>query len=268
MRPKKNLDASFLRVTILGTGTSQGIPVIGCHCEVCRSDDPRDQRLRTSALIQVGDCHIVIDCGPDFRQQMLRTGTEHLHAILITHEHNDHVMGMDDVRPFNFMQKCDMPIFSTVQVAQELRARFAYAFETNPYPGAPRLMLYEINAQTPFYVEGVEIQPIEVQHGQLSVLGFRIGRFVYITDMKHIAPSELWKLTNCDTLVVNALNQQGHHSHLSLTEALDFIRHIRPRQAFITHISHTMGRHSEVSRLLPHNVALAWDGLSFEVPLL
>lgn len=267
MRQKNPLEASSLRVTILGTGTSQGIPVIGCHCEVCRSDDPHDQRLRTSALLQIGNCHIVIDCGPDFRQQMLRVGVEHLHAILITHEHNDHVMGMDDVRPFNFMQKRDMPIFSTAQVAKELRARFAYAFEANPYPGAPRLMLHEINAQTPFYIEDIEIQPIEVQHGQLSVLGFRIGRFVYITDMKHIAPSELWKLAECDTLVINALNQQGHHSHMGLNEALDFIQQVKPRQAFITHISHTMGRHAQVSRLLPEGVALAWDGLCFEAPL-
>ncbi len=240
--------------------------MIGCHCEVCRSADARDSRLRTAVLVQIEHRNIVIDCGPDFRQQMLRAGVERLNAILITHEHNDHVSGMDDVRPFNFMQRIDMPVYATAQVGRELRTRFAYAFEADPYPGAPRILLREIDARYPFAVEGIPIMPIEVMHGNLPVLGFRIGSFVYLTDVKTVSAAERQKLKGCHTLVINALHRKPHYSHLSLSEALEFVAEVAPQKAFLTHVSHTMGKYEDVKPLLPHGVELAWDGLSFTAP--
>jgi phosphoribosyl 1,2-cyclic phosphate phosphodiesterase len=241
------------------------VPLIGCSCDVCRSKDPRDQRLRTSLMLEFGDNRVVIDCGPDFRQQMLRAGVDKLDAILLTHEHNDHVSGIDDVRPFNFLQRCDMPVYATAQVGQELRNRFPYAFDLNPYPGAPRLFIHEIAPDRPFYISGVSFIPIEVMHGALPVLGFRIGDFAYITDMKSISESEAEKLIGCHTLVINALHHKPHYSHLNLEEALDFVSHIGPQKAFLTHISHHMGVYDSVE--LPDGVELAWDGLSFAMTL-
>lgn len=216
-------------------------------------------------LLEYGDKCVVIDCGPDFRQQMLRAGVERLDAILLTHEHNDHVSGIDDVRPFNFMQRADMPVYATAQVGEELRSRFPYAFELNPYPGAPRLLLQEISANRPFRISGIPFIPIEVMHGTLPVLGFRIGDFVYLTDMKTISEEEAEKLSGCHTLVVNALHHKSHYSHLNLEEALEFIHRIRPQRAYLTHISHHMGLHQTVE--LPSGIELAWDGLCLEVPL-
>lgn len=250
----------------MGTGTSQGVPVIGCHCAVCRSTDARDHRLRSSVLVQAGNVNIAIDCGPDFRQQMLRAGVDSLRAILFTHEHNDHVAGIDDVRPFNYMQRADMPLYATAQVAQELRSRFAYAFDANPYPGAPRLLLKEIWAQQPFSVEGIPVTPIEVQHGSLPVLGFRIGRFVYLTDVKTISDAEMKKVEGCHTLIINALHHQPHYSHINLEEALELIARLQPQRTFLTHISHSMGRFEDMDPLLPEGVQLGWDELSFSVP--
>lgn len=246
--------------TFLGTGTSQGVPIIGCNCEVCTSTDPRDQRLRTSLLVSHEGRNVVIDIGPDFRQQMLRTGVQHLEAVVLTHEHNDHIIGLDDVRPFNFLQKSDMPLYGTAPVLAEVRERFSYIFHENPYPGAPMIEQVVISKDEPFEVAGILFQPIEVMHGNLPVLGFRIGDFAYITDMKTISPSEKSKLAGIKTLVVNALHLSQHHSHLNLEEALSFIDDLRPEEAWLTHISHQMGRHEERSKQLPKGVGLAWDG--------
>lgn len=253
-----------MNIIFLGTGTSQGVPVIGCDCHVCISADPRDKRLRPALLLESDEARVVIDCGPDFRQQMLRTEVKGIDAIVITHEHNDHVIGIDDVRPFNFMQQKDMPVYATRAVMKELENRFAYAFAAERYPGSPRIHLEAIDKNSRFQIGDLDFRPIEVMHGKLPVLGFRIGDFAYLTDMKTIAAQEASKLAGVDTLVVNALHHTPHHSHLSLNEALEFIAEINPRRAFLTHMSHRMGRHGEVSADLPANVAFAYDGLRFE----
>ncbi len=247
--------------TFLGTGTSQGVPIIGCGCEVCASTDPRDQRLRTSLLISHEGRNVVIDAGPDFRQQMLRAGVKRLDAVVLTHEHNDHIIGLDDVRPFNFLQDRHMPLYGTGSVLVEVKQRFAYIFAKNPYPGAPMIDPVEISKETPFEVADIPFTPIEVMHGGLPVLGFRIGDFAYITDMKTISDAEKSKLDGVRTLVLNALHLEWHHSHLNLEEALDFIETIKPEQAWLTHISHRMGLQKQRSKQLPNGVGLAWDGM-------
>lgn len=250
-----------MKVTFLGTGTSQGIPIIGCGCTVCQSSDARDQRLRSSILLSDGHLRIAIDAGPDFRQQMLRAKVKSLDAILLTHEHNDHIIGLDDVRPFNFSMGHNMPLFGTPPVLQEVKHRFGYIFEANPYPGAPQIELCPISKQEKFWVKGMDFTPIEVMHGLWPVLGFRTGDFTYITDMKTIGEEEAKKVEGSEILVVNALHLEPHYSHLNLDEALHFIESIGPRLAFITHIGHQMGLHAEVSKRLPDGVALAYDGL-------
>ncbi len=258
--------ASPLQFTFLGTGTSQGVPVIGCQCEVCTSEDPRDQRLRTAGLLSLGNTNVCIDAGPDFRQQMLRAGVSHLEAILITHEHNDHVVGLDDVRPFNFMARRDMPIYATPAVQSEIRSRFAYAFDEEPYPGAPRLRLENLDKDVPLTIGELHIQPIEVIHGAMPVLGFRVGKFAYITDMKTIREEEFQKLAGIEILVVNALHHAPHYSHLNLEEALEFIQRVQPQQSYLIHCSHRMGKFEDVNPALPQGVQLAWDGLTISVP--
>lgn len=247
--------------TFLGTGTSQGVPIIGCDCEVCTSSDPRDNRLRTSLLVTHEGRNVVIDVGPDFRQQMLRAKVKRLDAVVLTHEHNDHIIGLDDVRPFNFLQNEHMPLLGTKPVLQEVRQRFSYIFEKNPYPGAPMIAPKPISKADDFTVAGIPFQPIEVMHGNLPVLGFRINDFAYLTDMKTIDEVEKQKLAGVKTLVLNALHHAWHHSHLNLEEALAFIEEIKPEQAWLTHISHRMGLHEAVSKQLPKGVGLAWDGL-------
>jgi phosphoribosyl 1,2-cyclic phosphate phosphodiesterase len=205
---------------------------------------------------------VVIDAGPDFRQQMLRAGVQRLEAVVLTHEHNDHIIGLDDVRPFNFLQNSDMPLYGTATVLAEVRERFSYIFHDNPYPGAPMIEQVMISKYEPFEVAGISFLPIEVMHGSLPVLGFRIGDFAYLTDMKTISDSEKNKLDGIKTLVVNALHLSQHHSHMNLEEALAFIEEIKPEQAWLTHISHRMGLHAERSKLLPKGVGLAWDGLA------
>ncbi|MFK7807138.1 MAG: MBL fold metallo-hydrolase [Saprospiraceae bacterium] len=251
-----------MKITFLGTGTSQGVPVIGCTCEVCQSTDPKDNRLRTAVLISKGSVNIAVDCGPDFRQQMLRAKVDHLNAVLITHEHNDHVIGMDDVRPFNFSSGIDMPIYATEDVQEKIKARFSYVFSSNPYPGAPRLKLNTIQKDKPFWVSGIKVNPIEIIHGRLPILGFRFGDFTYITDAKTITAGEMEKLKGTKVLVLNALHHNVHHSHLNLSEALEWIEKIAPEKAYLLHLSHKMGKHKEVSEQLPFNVELAYDGLT------
>lgn len=248
------------KLTILGSGTSQGVPIIGCDCPVCQSTNPKDKRLRTSALLEVGDQKLSIDCGPDFRQQMLRENIKHLDGVLFTHAHNDHIIGLDDVRPFNYRQKKDMPVYATVEVQQALIKRFDYVFETDPYPGAPMVVLKTIENH-PFEVEGTPIQPVQYLHGKLSVLGFRIGNLAYLTDMKTISDEEKSKLKNLKTIVINALHYKAHHSHLNLEEALALIEELAPEQAYLTHVSHRMGLYDEVNPTLPAGVELAYDGL-------
>jgi len=245
----------------LGTGTSQGVPVIGCRCAVCTSPDPRDKRLRTAALVTVGNKNIAIDCGPDFRQQMLRTNVTSLEAILLTHEHNDHIIGLDDVRPFNFMQRRSMPIYTSLQVQKELHQRFAYAFDRNPYPGAPSFQLHTIDKNNAFEISGIPIIPIEVLHGDLPILGFRIGDFTYLTDVKTIDNIELQKIRGTKVLVLNALHYSPHRTHINLEEALELAAIIGAQQTYFTHMSHHIGLYADVTPKLPKGVFLAYDGL-------
>ncbi|MBK6931894.1 MAG: MBL fold metallo-hydrolase [Saprospirales bacterium] len=252
-----------MKLTLLGTGTSQGIPVIGCDCPVCASCDPLDQRLRSSALLIDGDTNILIDAGPDLRQQMLRARVRHLDAILLTHEHNDHVIGLDDIRPFNFSTGHPMSVYAQDRVAADVRHRFAYIFG-DPVPGLPRIELHIIDKDSRLHFNSLEVQTIGIQHGRLPILGFRFGEMTYLTDVKSIPPDEQIKITGSRYLVINALRQRPHTTHLSLSEALDLIGRLRPEHAWITHISHEMGRAADVLPLLPPGVSLAYDGLEIE----
>lgn len=252
---------------MLGTGTSQGVPVLGCDCRVCRSADPRDQRLRTAALVQWGATTVAIDCGPDFRQQLLRAQIDHLDAIVMTHEHNDHLVGLDDVRPFNFKQQRDMPVYAHPRVQVQFRERFAYVFkDKNRYPGAPMVQLITIDKEAGFSIGGLSFQPVEVMHGNLPILGYRIGNAAYLTDVRSIAPAERAKLQNLDLLLISALHHTEHHSHLNLEQALDLIAELAPQQAYLIHMSHRMGLHAEIETQLPPGVGLGYDGLQLRLP--
>ncbi len=251
-------------MTFLGTGTSVGIPMIGCSCEVCSSSDPHDNRLRTAALVNVDKKNILIDCGPDFRQQMLREKITALDAILITHIHNDHTIGVDDIRPFNFMTRRDMPVFTDKFTAKDLLNRFMYVFGPARYPGAPSANLIHIDKHTPFEAAGIPVIPIEVIHGKLPVLGFRFGNFAYLTDFKTIVAEELKKLEGIEYLAISALQQKQHHAHLTLEESLEIIDIIKPRKAYLTHISHRMGKQADVEKTLPEGVFFAYDGLKVD----
>jgi phosphoribosyl 1,2-cyclic phosphate phosphodiesterase len=252
-----------MKVTFLGTGTSQGVPVIGCTCEVCTSLDFRDKRLRSSIHVELSDQSFVVDTGPDFRQQMLRERVKRVDAILFTHAHRDHTAGLDDVRAYNFMQKIDMPVYGAQPVLDQLKIEYAYAFVKDSYPGIPRLLFNLIDSQT-FMVNGVNITPLPVMHLKLPVLGFRFENFSYITDANFIPEDTLEKLKGTEILVLNALQRDPHISHFNLKEALQMVEKIRPKQAFFTHISHKLGTHSDVSKELPGNVMLAYDGLQIE----
>jgi phosphoribosyl 1,2-cyclic phosphate phosphodiesterase len=253
-----------LEVTFLGTGTSQGIPVIGSTHPVCLSTNPKDKRLRVSILVEWQGNNILVDCGPDFRQQMLANNITKLDAILYTHEHNDHTAGLDDIRPFFFRQG-DIPVFADKRVISSLKKRFEYIFETeNKYPGAPNVEVYEIKNE-PFEFKGLNIIPIDVWHNRLPVFGFRFDKFAYLTDVKSVDPVEIKKLKGVEVLVVNALRHEPHHSHFNLQEALDFIDKVNPKKAYLTHISHMLGFHDEVQATLPENVFLAFDNLKISI---
>jgi len=251
-------------ITFLGTGTSQGVPVIACPCPICLSADSRDKRLRTSALVSSNGKNILIDVGPDFRQQMINASVKSLDGILITHEHRDHIAGLDDVRAFNYLMQKPMNIWAELRVHEALKCNFSYVFEEEKYPGAPELVLNSIDGQ-PFDVQGVKIIPVRAFHYKLPVFGFRIGDFAYLTDANFISEEEKEKLVGCKFLVVGALRQQKHISHFSLSEALKLISELSPRKAFITHVSHQMGLYQLVQKSLPENVILAYDGLTIEV---
>ena len=253
-----------IKVTFLGTGTSQGVPVIACDCDVCASLDLKDKRLRVSILIEVEGKTFVVDTGPDFRQQMLSAGVKQLDAVLMTHEHKDHTAGLDDIRAFNFRSGKDMPVFAHPRVQESLQREYRYIFYNDPYPGIPKVELHTIGNH-PFEVDGVDVLPVEVMHYQLPVLGFRIKDFAYITDAKTIAPEELDKLRNLDVLVINALRKEKHISHLTLEEALELVEDLNPKRAYFTHISHLMGRHQEVEATLPGHVRIAFDGLQVSI---
>ena len=255
----------MIKITFLGTGTSQGIPVIGSDHPVSFSSDPKDKRLRSSILIEYKDFNFVIDCGPDFRQQMLRTNCRKLDAIIFTHEHADHTTGIDDVRPYFFRQG-KIPIYLHERVLNSLHNRFAYIFDPKQkYPGAPDFEVNLITKENDFQILGLNIIPIEAVHYKLPVLGFRLGKFAYLTDVKTISDKEMLKLNGLDTLVINALRYESHPSHLNIEEALEIIDQVKPKQTFFTHISHNMGFHEEVCSSLPKSVSLAFDGLVLEV---
>lgn len=256
-----------VHLTFLGTGTSQGVPVIACECEVCASNDIRDKRLRSSVLFEVDGDHaaegpkaFVVDTGPDFRQQMLRAHVQSLDAVLFTHEHKDHVAGLDDVRAFNFRQKRDMDVFAAPQVQEALKREFHYVFAEAPYPGVPRVCLQNLDGD-PLSISGVEVVPLPVLHFRLPVLGFRIGPIAYITDANAFAPETWERLEGVEILILNALRKEKHISHFNLEEAIEVIERIKPDQAYLTHISHLLGRHRDVSLELPEGVRLAEDGL-------
>lgn len=253
-----------MKVTLLGTGTSQGVPVVGCDCAVCQSSDPRDVRLRTAAFVEVDGTRILIDAGPDLRQQLLQNHITMADAILVTHEHKDHLAGLDDIRPIYFRKQAPIEIYGLQRVLNVIRKDFDYAFKPHPYPGVPSFYLNPVKDE-PFVVNGVEILPIHVRHLTLPILGYRIGDFAYITDASFISETEMKKLQGLGLLVLNALRIKEHYSHFNLAQALNIIRQLNPAKALLTHVSHEMGLYEEVSVLLPENVFLGVDSLSVEL---
>ena len=253
-----------MKVLFLGTGTSQGVPVIACRCAVCNSLDYKDNRLRSSIYIDTNKVRLIIDTGPDFRQQVLRERITALDAIFFTHAHKDHTAGMDDIRGFNFHQQSEMPIYATVEVLHQLKTEFAYVFAEHKYPGIPQVRVNQIS-NVPFQIQDETIIPIEVLHQRLPVLGFRIQDFTYITDANFISNEERDKIRSSKILVINGLQREAHLSHFTLDEALEVIADIQPEKAYLTHISHKLGLHKEVNKSLPDNVELAYDGLQLSL---
>jgi phosphoribosyl 1,2-cyclic phosphate phosphodiesterase len=253
-----------MKVTFLGTGTSQGVPVIGCPCDVCRSMDYRDKRLRSSVHIEVDGKSFVIDTGPDFRQQMLREQINQLDAVFYTHGHKDHIAGLDDVRAYNFLSNMDMPVFGNADVLKQLEIEFHYAFGQLRYPGTPQLQLNKINEEE-FVASGVRITPLPVKHFNLPVLGFRVNDFCYITDANHIPENTYEKMRGTKVLVLNALQREKHISHFNLNEALDVATKVGADQTYFIHMSHKLGSHKQIEKELPVSVALAYDGLTITI---
>lgn len=254
-----------MKITFLGTGTSQGVPMIGCECEVCRSSNPKDKRLRTSILIAHDGKNVVIDTGPDFRQQMLRENVKTLEAVVYTHEHKDHIAGMDDIRAYNYLQQRDMDIYAAPRVQEALKRDFFYAFNNSTYPGIPKAVLHTIENGVPFQLIGLEFHPFEVMHLNLSVTAFRIGNFSYITDANFISDEEKKIIRGSKIIVVNALRKEKHVSHFTLDEAVEFMTELAPEQGYFVHMSHQIGKHDEVNDGLPDFIKLAYDGLTLVV---
>ena len=254
-----------MELYFLGTGTSQGIPVIGSQHEVCKSEDKKDKRLRVSMWIKWDEISIVIDCGPDFRQQMLTSGCQKIDAILFTHEHADHTAGLDDIRPYFFKQG-NIPVYAHLRVIENLKKRFDYIFENdNKYPGAPGVTEIEVVNNNNILIQNKEIVPINLMHGNLQVFGYRFDNFAYLTDVKSISDQEIVKLQNLEILVINALRIEPHSTHFNLEEALEFIKLIAPKKAYLTHVSHLLGFHEKVEKTLPENVFLAYDNLKITI---
>lgn len=253
-----------MRITFLGTGTSQGVPIIACPCIVCQSKDPMDKRLRTSVLIEEKERTFVIDTGPDFRQQMLRENVKNMDAVIFTHEHKDHTAGFDDIRAFNFILQKKIDVYASTRVQEAIRREFAYIFSDFKYPGIPEINLHLIENKK-IDIHGVEFIPIEVMHYKLPVFGYRVGDFSYITDANFIGPEEKEKLRNSKVLVLNALRKEEHISHFTLQEAVDLVKELKPEMAYFTHISHQLGLHKEIEKELPDNIRLAYDGLKLEL---
>lgn len=251
----------MFKITFLGTGTSQGIPIIGSRHPVCLSQNLKDKRLRSSVLVQWKNYNYIIDCGPDFRQQMLKNNCRHIDGIMFTHEHADHTSGLDDIRPYFFRQG-DIPIYGTQQVLENLNHRFGYILNSqNKYPGAPTVKVQIISKNKNFRIGNQIVTPVEVMHNSLSVMGYRIGEFSYLTDVKYINADQMEKVKNSEVLVLNALRIESHPTHLNLEEALGLVEELKPKKAYFTHISHHLGFHDEVSKKLPKNVHLAYDNL-------
>lgn len=250
-----------MKITFLGTGTSQGVPVITCKCSVCQSQDTKDKRLRSSVLVDTGKNIFVIDAGPDFRQQMLRDNVEKLDAVLITHGHKDHIAGLDDVRAFNFFLKKQVDVYARKEVLDILRSDFFYAFEDEKYPGVPEIELHAVE-NNKFVINGDEVIPVEVNHYRIPVFGYRIGDFTYITDANEISETAFEKIKGSRIIVLNALRRKKHISHFTLEEAVHLLRMIKPEKAYLTHISHQMGIHEDVEKELPDFIRLAYDGLT------
>ncbi len=253
-----------MKITFLGTGTSQGVPVIACNCEVCLSKNEKDKRLRVSILIEHLGKTIVIDSGPDFRQQMLKANVQQLDAVVFTHEHKDHIAGLDDVRAFNFKQEKAMDVYASAHVQNELKREFHYAFDEFKYPGVPELMLHTVGNEV-FEIAGIPFTPINVKHYKLSVKAYRIGNFTYITDANNIEEVELEKIKGSEIIVINALRKEFHISHFTLDEAIALLIKLKPKKAYLTHISHLMGKHELVQKELPNFIELAYDGLEIVI---
>lgn len=255
-----------MQLIFLGTGTSQGIPTVGCSCDVCNSDNPRDKRLRSSVLIRNGNTSLLVDTGPDLRQQLLGNNITDVDAILYTHEHNDHVIGLDDIRPMYFRRRSNIPTYGLKRVHDEIKQRFSYMFGDSVYPGVAQIDTHDIDQHTnPFTIESINIIPIGVHHGKLEILGYRFGQMAYITDASDIDDHQIAKLKGLDVIVINALQRKEHHSHFTLSEALEFISKIGARKAYLTHLSHLMGSSEDIALELPTHVSLAYDGLVVEV---
>ena len=253
-----------MKITFLGTGTSSGVPMIACSCPVCKSTNPKDKRLRSSILIEIEGKVFVIDSGPDFRQQLLRENVQQLDALILTHEHKDHISGMDDIRAFNFIQGREADVYATERVQTALKREFMYVFNGDDYPGIPKVKLHTIRNE-PFNIDGIHIIPVEVLHYRMPVFGFRIGDFCYITDAKTISTEEKKKLLGLTVLVLNALRKEDHISHFTLEEAVQLSAELKPEKTYLTHISHQLGVHDDVNKELPSSVRCAFDGMKMEV---
>ena len=253
-----------MKLTFLGTGTSTGVPEIGCKCEVCTSTDPRDSRLSSSALLQSGDTTVLIDCGPDFRQQMLVADVKKIDALLLTHKHYDHLVGIDDLRPYT--RDRELPIYADRETEMQIRSFFPYCFGRVKYPGVANITVRPVDHKTPFTVGGIEVQPLRVFHGMFPITAYRFGKLAYITDMSYIEPGELEKLVGVEVLVINALRfSKPHKTHQTVLEALAVIDYLKPRETYFTHLMHHIGLHAKIEKCLPNGVHLAYDGLEIEV---